>query len=777
MATFGAGAGGATKLSGLTDVNTGASPADASVLVFSTTTGVWGAGTVVSGNTIALAGISDVTGTSTEGLALLRKSSGYGFGQLGSGAIANDAVTAAKIPSKGIPLGKISAGTSTTDGHVLTVSGSTGDVVAEAIPAATIAQVFGITASPAANQIIKRNSANDAWTFAADATGGGGGGGSIPEKAGPADWAAGTNDEKYLTVLGAATMEKSADNGTEWAFTYNATDGTNTMRVYEAGSPPEGDLFKFSTTTARAVAMDAIITRNSPVRFTRDASNFLSGRADYAYRNGSDFYIKVKAGFSLTGTIASAGAAITVRGEGVLFGELKDQGFITSSDLVEGTDIELTIGNDGRVTISYSGTGGVDYANQTEVNAGTITNKAVNPATLHGALDAVPHVAPFPGFEHTTSTGASMPLGSWNINSDGTVAHYRAHTDEQHAAMFAEFAADKRCQQESSRGEIIDYEFSATPTEHSIDGQAVGYIKCTIGSHVAIPSNPSLAGDWSVNVMPDQNAEVFQHAPARSIKSFALAKGAVDPVVASGMVQETRMFMDNDGSGARRQRISPSATTDFGTGTTTSDSAHNVKSWAIGGGSNTGEHFDQKRNMTLLPGTLDFSGFRAEAGNLYSIFLDGLGTLFCGAADNVNLPVAVEVGLAFRDKAPTETDWQSWAHCGNSDVSRTIGGVSTVVYDASNFYGDANFLSNQNKVIFRTKGTLYGSVNGTNFYADVSPPFWACFEVGDSNAAFPVADRDYQFRFVFRAADVGSGLNGVIDRIYNYTERLLARRA
>ena len=44
MAQFGAGVGGAVKLDGLTDVNVGASPANSSVLVYSTATDTWGAG-------------------------------------------------------------------------------------------------------------------------------------------------------------------------------------------------------------------------------------------------------------------------------------------------------------------------------------------------------------------------------------------------------------------------------------------------------------------------------------------------------------------------------------------------------------------------------------------------------------------------------------------------------------------------------------------------------------------------------------------------------------
>ena len=61
------------------------------------------------------------------------------------------------------------------------------------------------------------------------------------------------------------------------------------------------------------------------------------------------------------------------------------------------------------------------------------------------------------------------------------------------------------------------------PTEHDIDGQSVGYIQCTIGSHLSRPANPTLTGDWIISVMPAQNRTVFNNAPAESIPLLALA--------------------------------------------------------------------------------------------------------------------------------------------------------------------------------------------------------------------------------------------------------------
>ena len=111
-------------------------------------------------------------------------------------------------------------------------------------------------------------------------------------------------------------------------------------------------------------------------------------------------------------------------------------------------------------------------------------------------------------------------------------------------------------------------------------------------------------------------------------------------------------------------------------------------------------------------------------------------------------------------------------------MSRTIGGVSTVVYDASAFAGNPTFLG-QNKTLFRTKGSMYNTGFNNTIFADVSPPFWIAFDVGASGSPFPVANRDYQFRPVFYAPPIGGTDNAAkprIERIYNYFENLTAHR-
>ena len=797
MAKFGAGAAGATKLAGLTDVNPGASPADNSVLVFSTSTGVWGAGSIVSGNTIALAGLTDVTGTSTEGQALLRKSSSYGFGEVGSGGLADGAVTTPKLPAKAVTLPKLSAGTSTTDGHVLTVSGSTGDVVAEAIPVQTVAQIFGITGTPSANDVIKRNSANDGWAYAADATGGDGGGGSgialtDLSASGIIRYDSGTGAFSTNAAGFASAVEAILTTDFERAkITGIRLVGTGTIDSSGELKRTTPNIFSLRLSAAQNAEVEPMLATGTIFKVrngdgTERLSTVISGRPVTLPKVGDDFRyeIIVASEGSIGGSTSATGLTLEFYSPGYenrveamveeVHDAIKTDGDVTAGTQDANGDFQLNI-RDGQV-----GLGKLTAGNATSGQILTVSGNSGGVVAADAADNFETNLAAelddleINGIQFANSA-TDLPKNRIHVNSATNTVSIRGDSAAETAA-YRKHLKNGRTLSLRQGNESVFIVLNADPTESDgAGGEAeVKVFAATYGTHDA--RGASITGNWNLTVWSKLKSALRGVLAARTVTAPAIAPGAVGPVATEGLVQETRMFMNNDGSGSRKQRISGTATTDFGTGTVTSDTTHNVKSWAIGNGSNEGEHFDQKRNMTLLNATLDFSGFRAEAGNLYSIFMDGMGVLYSGAANNSNLPVAVEVGLSFRDKDPDESDWQSWAHCGNADVSRTIGGASKVVYDASNFYGSSNFLSGQNKVVFRTKGTLYGDVVNTNFYADVSPPFWASFEVGDSDAAFPVADRDYQFRFVFRAAEVGNNHGAIIDRIYNYTERLIARR-
>ena len=168
-----------------------------------------------------------------------------------------------------------------------------------------------------------------------------------------------------------------------------------------------------------------------------------------------------------------------------------------------------------------TGGGALTYATDDEALAGTSRTLPVNPANLRAVARHFSHTADYQGFTHTTSTGASMPLGSWNINSNGTVAHYRAHNAEEYEALQGEMLADEDMRMENN-GQSIGFQFTSV-TVHAVDGSDVGYIRCVIGRHYANPASPTLTGNWTLFISPKQNREVLQTAPNATIPVQALA--------------------------------------------------------------------------------------------------------------------------------------------------------------------------------------------------------------------------------------------------------------
>ena len=215
---------------------------------------------------------------------------------------------------------------------------------------------------------------------------------------------------------------------------------------------------------------------------------------------------------------------------------------------------------------------------------------------------------------------------------------------------------------------------------------------------------------------------------------------------------------------------------------TVNSNANNVtqkRLWAIGDGSSSSAQFSKRTNMSLVPGTITHSTMRARPDGKYFVRIDGLGVIYCGNANaNTTLDHGVDIGLGFRHKAITSNTWGSWQICQLGDITETIDGNSVTTYDASELYGSTSLENLQRDSasgnsraasVFREKRAGYRT--GGGFFGDVSPPFWVEFGVGEGEL-FPLVNRDYQFRFIFSPADVGD--NTRIDRIYNYTEILVA---
>ena len=701
----------------------------------------------------------------------------------------------------------------------------------ELVDDADIESVFGITAAPAANQIIKRNAANTAWIYAADATGGGGGGsgialtdlsasgiisydnttgafststsglataidgilavnvgggisksksgdtitltvGAIPQKASTTDLSQGTEDTKFVTTKGVRTMQKSVDDGTEWTgFTFqSATDTPATGRWSRVNND-----FYFGSSDANVTEMDDIFGENSNFSITKDAANKIVGEMAYAWRVGNVMGFRTKGTPTQTGDLTAGSVAL--HATGALFEDLKEQGFLTSTDLVEGTNITLTTGSDGRVTIAASGGGAVTFASQSEVDAGTVANKAVAPDTLHGALEDVAHAARLGSFQYAGSlANLNTTVRTWWINADGTRLYIHSPT----TAMNTTLENELRNRFQLYRDGVKIQGKIGSKTSANAQDSTLKIFTCTITNHNQ-PGSITLSqnDEWALSTISEQAEEILENAPDASIDGAALAIASVGPRAVEGLRQITRMYLNNDGSGSRKQNISNAATTQFATTTVASDNNPHVKSWAVGGTTaDANLRFDQRINRSLLPGAIEFSSMRAEDGCEYDVRIDGEGTFFFGAATAQDAAyIGLEVGLMFRDKAPADTTWQAWTHCNKTDVSRTIDGVSTVVYDASALQGNPDFLG-QNKSLFRTKSSLYNNrpSNSNDMYADVAPPFWTAFGIGASGDPFPVSNRDYQFRFVFHAPTIGTGYNPRVERLYNYIERLVADR-
>ena len=701
---------------------------------------------------------------------------------------------------------------------------------------ADIESVFGITGNPAAGNIIKRNAGNTAWVYAADGGGGGGGSGialtdlsasgivsydnttgafstntaglataidgivavdgdgitkeksgntitltvgAIPQKAGRADLDDGTNDTKFVTPKGVATMTQTAAVGITWALTYDAAGDLAEDQIRENATAYQ---YTIKSSDENETEMDKRFHPGALIKIERDASNYVRGRVQWADKgegeSSDEFVVQVSAtDREVAGDVKVDGATVNVYAQGALFPELQSAGFVTFGNIVEGTGVTKGARqSNGNFTISATGTS-IAKASKPEALAGTDDAKFMTPLRVHDVVEHLAHVETYVGMQYTTSQAGEMAVGTFAINSAGTRAWFRGH-DQAQAEQFArDFLVDRYFIM-GRNGQRIEAQFTDATTI-AVSGSNVGVVQCDITKHSATPANPSLnvGDDWTMVLLAPQVQAIFANAPHAAITMPAIAPGAVGPVQVRGLEQECLMYMDNDSSG-RNQNINDTATTTFGTATVTNDTTANAKSWAIGGGTNNGEHFDRKHDFTLIGGTPDFVQFRAEDGGVYSVRIDGEGVFYMKSADGTVNPRAIglEVGLQFGEKDPAATDWSAWAHCGNADISRTINGASTLVYDASNFQGNASFLS-QSKSVYRTKGAVPKLPNA-NVYADIGPPFWGAFTVGGSWSPFPVTDRDYRFRFVFFAPSFGINTNEKvwIQRIYNYTEKLVATR-
>ena len=511
-------------------------------------------------------GIDDVIGVSNTGANVT----------LGTALDGGVMTVSANVADAALALAKLTAG-GATSGHVLTVSsdGNTVSAAAAASGGVTIEQVHDAVADDIAAGTgltkTKNDSANTVTldldeagtepggaktggdlTFASGTatisagavTAGKIAAGVIPQKASAQEVAEG-DDTKFITAAQARSITESVEDGAEWSgFTYvSGTPAAGQFGI--AGTNATGWVFTFATTDANATSMDRTFGENSSFRVVKDATNKIEGETQYAWRNGNSVSMKLKPSATETGDIRSG--SVTLHGTGGLYENLKDQGFLENTDLLQGSNVTLTTSGN-QVTISASGGSGgsTDFASQAEVNAGTETEKAIAPNTLrglvateaeviagtnayktlspntaHNLIEHLAHVATYSGFQNASSAN-DLPLGRWHINSTGTTAYFRGHTQAEAEAMTREFLVDRYFILRNSTGQRIEAKFSNVVSV-AVSGSTVGILQCTIGDHSATPASPTLTGDWSLTILPEQNEQILENAPKASIPLIALA--------------------------------------------------------------------------------------------------------------------------------------------------------------------------------------------------------------------------------------------------------------
>ena len=775
----------------------------------------------------------------------------------GTATLVDDAVTLAKIAATG------------TDGQVPTISGS-GDsrVIIWKTPAGggggatTLSGLTDVsTTAPANHQLLGYTTLGGANQWAplfiqsTNVVDGSLLGGDLNVasvvgslKASDDDIRAATTDSKLTTVADVLKLlEQTAAGGETWDLTYvtnGGADGASLSEGQISQEPGHEWQYNIKASDADENEMDDRFHRGAPIRIQRDASNYVDGYIQWADHDPANniFSFAIRDdGRTSAGDIRTNNASVDVTAEGANRQLLRKYGFATLSDLLAGDGLlKSSVDSNGRVTFS------VHFADRDEAEAGASDELAVSPEMLHAVIEHLVHVANYISFVHTTQTlPASMPSGSWWINSTGTQGRWRAHSAAEYAVMKKQFLVDKYFIMRNSAGQRIEAEFSSV----THDDVAL-VVQCNIGKHAATPASPTLSGDWTIDLLPEQNLAIFKNVPKGAIEALGVnfgsansgkhvrvaADGSPDYVDApsgggnytlpvagaalGGIKNDGDLAIDADGTPTLKDNVVDAAALANGvvperdqftsgkmdrhrgssdnpiignSSTRFSDTpSGGQRLWAIpasGQGS-----FTKMTNGSLVTGAQQYNCMRANSGGLYNVRIDGIGIFYCRAVNNntgdsgsaERRQFGAEVGLQFAWKLPTSNTWSSWLDCySNADHTATVNGSSQTIYDISAYAGTStrresiecdNASANQRfRSFFKTKFFAYNNTSDT-YYPDVEPPFWLSFGIG-TNQLFPVTGLDYRFRCVFAAANASvNNVQAEIRTFYNYSEELLARR-
>ena len=357
---------------------------------------------------------------------------------------------------------------------------------------------------------------------------------NVPTKASFQEVALGTNADKFITPETLAKERRSVDDGTTWAgFVY--TENTPVAGEFtRSRTNATGWEFTFESTVANVDAMDEIIGKNSNVEIRRDETNNVVGVVDFAWRAANDTMgFRLKPNATATGSITSG--SVSLIAEGALFSALRSQNFLTYASLIEGTGIEKSISADGNVTITATGGGNTDFANETEAKGLTITNKALSPGTFTAALGAEFTSLILDGNDaltYTTTTESQLPVGTFRITADHVVTVRPKNA-----------ASSTKLDNKLRKGKDVTFlknaseataEITTAITKTDISGSDIDQFSFTVAAHTATGTDfVNNSSGFRMEVLSPIISAVFDDVPHGVIDAASMSPegGAVGQVV------------------------------------------------------------------------------------------------------------------------------------------------------------------------------------------------------------------------------------------------------
>ena len=364
-------------------------------------------------------------------------------------------------------------------------------------------------------------------------------GATIPSKASAAEMRTGTDDAKYATALGvkaAIDYDKTSDIP-EATLTGLSLVGSASISGANQVKVNTGNFMNMRLSPARYQEIKALLHRGNTVQLidsggtVRYTSTLDRDEEFNESASLDDLVLNMDSDGGLALDQAYSNVTLRIRASWADDWEEAVDAFLTTN-LVAGDNVTIThaTGTAHTITIGATGGSGGTFATQGTANLGNSTNTIISPATLHGVVEHLAHVASYVGFTHVNS-GNDMSAGTWWINSNGTQLRARGHSAAETQRMLNQFLIDRSCILERSAARL-DFDFTDVV---AITQGSNSVVQCTITNHSATPATPTLTGtDWVIRVLPEQNKQILNHAPKGSIPPIAIT-----PSSTSGQVLTT----------------------------------------------------------------------------------------------------------------------------------------------------------------------------------------------------------------------------------------------